>query len=154
MPLAQAACTRSAVSSRARTAAVASARKAAASYVADATPHVAGLIDRGERNASALTRIQLVLNPASSASDEDAVTAALRASGFTVVRTFANHLVIDAQGPSAAIEGLFATRMHDVTQGSFGTHYLPATAITVPASLAPYVASVTLDDVITMRNVR
>jgi hypothetical protein len=95
-----------------------------------------------------------VLNPASSASDEDAVTAALRASGFTVVRTFANHLVIDAQGPSAAIEGLFATRMHDVTQGSFGTHYLPATAITVPASLAPYVASVTLDDVITMRNVR
>jgi Tectonin domain len=119
-------------------------------YAADVVPHSAGLVDRGARAPAAVTRIQVVLRPtASVASDERAVIAVLQSAGFTVAKTFSNHLVVDADGPSSAVGALFATQLHDVVQDSYPGRYMPVAPATIPASLAPYVAGVTLDNIIT-----
>jgi Tectonin domain/Subtilase family len=128
-------------------------RGPAEAVAVDVVPHVQALADRGARAASATTRVQLVLRPtASAASDEQAVIGVLRAAGFTIVQTFGNHLVVDAEAPSAAVEGLFATRLHDVQQGN-AVRYMPVAAATIPASLAPYVAGLNLDDVVKKRHI-
>ena len=129
-------------------------RSSSTAYTTDVTPHITGLTDRGQRDENATTGFQLVLLPSSTlASDEAAVIAVLRSAGLTITKTFGNHLVVDAQGPTAAIERLFATRLHDVDQSGSGTHYLPATPITIPSSLAPYVSGVTLDDVVISKHI-
>jgi len=116
----------------------------------DVTPRVAGLADRGRRSILAQTRVQLVLRPAAGlAGDEQTALAILRQANFTIVRTFPNHLVIDAEAPSGTVERFFETQLHDVSQGAYGTRYLPAGGVTIPASLTPYAASVSLDDVVT-----
>jgi hypothetical protein len=115
----------------------------------DVTPKLRGLIDLGRRSAVAQTRIQLVLAPAPSlAASEQAATGVLETAGFTVERTFANHLVVDADAGSAAVERLFGTEMHDVAQGRYGTRYLPVRPIAIPSSLAPYVTGISLDNVV------
>jgi subtilase family serine protease len=150
MPMAQALCPNHTLSSRARgTLSIAQAsHRAAEAYQIDETPSVRGLVDEGRRSASATTAIQLVLLPGSSASDEAAVTAVLQSAGLTIAQTFANHLLVDASGPSSAVEQLFGTQLHDVTQGRYGTRYLPVAPATIPASLAPYLSGVVLDNVI------
>jgi Tectonin domain len=152
MPFAQTACTNRVnnVQSAARRPVLAVAERGPAQPVAvDVVPRVRDAVDAGPRAPGAVTGIQLVLRPGPSlASDEQAVIAVLRAAGFTVTRTFANHLVVDADGPSSAVEALFATRLHDVTQGRYGRRYMPVSGATIPASLAPYVAGVNLDDVV------
>jgi hypothetical protein len=107
------------------------------------------LADRGRRDVIAQTRIQIALRPGPSiASDESAVIAQLQAAGFTIVQTFGNHTLVDAVGPSGSIERFFGTPMHDYDQGRFGTRYGPSGPITVPASIAPYVNAVSLDNFI------
>ena len=129
------------------------ARRPAQAFRADIVPAVRGLVDRGRRSAGDRTRIQLVLQPSASlAGDEQAVIAVLQNAGFTIVKTFANHLVVDAEAPSAAVEQLFGTQLHDVAQGRFGVAYMPVTPATVPASLAPYVAGLSLDRVVTKKH--
>jgi subtilase family serine protease len=158
LPFAQTLCPNRVPSASARmTASVAAVatRRSAQAFVANATPRAAGLVDRGERLASASTLIQIVLQPSASvARDEQQAIATLEAAGLTIVKTFSNHLVIDAQGSTANIEQVFATKLHDVDQGSYGTRYMPVTSITVPASLAPFVAGVTLDNVVIMAHPR
>jgi Subtilase family/Tectonin domain len=125
---------------------------AAEATTVNVVPQVRALADRGPRAASATTRVQLVLRPTPTvATDEQAVIGALRAAGFTIVQTFGNHLVVDAEAPSSAVESLFATRMHDVQQGN-AVRYVPVSAATLPASLAPYVAGLNLDDVVQKRH--
>jgi len=80
--------------------------------------------------------------------EEQTVVGILRSAGFTIVQTFADHLVVDAQAPSSVVEQFFATQLHNVFQGAYGTHYAPSTAFVVPASLAHYVAGVTLDTLV------
>jgi subtilase family serine protease len=154
VPFMQALCPNRVPSGRARTAAAATSvavRRNAEAFTADVAPHVAALADLGERDANAMTRIQIVLQPSGTvATDEQAAIVTLQAAGLTIVKTFPNHVVVDAQGPAVNVERLFATKLHNADQGRFGTHYLPVTTITVPASLAPFVAGVTLDDVVTM----
>lgn len=82
------------------------------------------------------------------AAEESATVTALQNAGFTITQRFSNHLLVDAVGPSSAIERLFRTRMHDVYQGVNGVRYMPTTQIVVPASLAPYVSGISLDNVI------
>jgi len=114
-------------------------------------PQVRDVVDQGRRAASTQTRIQLVLRPTPTlADDEQTVIGVLGAAGFTIVKTFSNHLVVDAVGRSDAVVGLFQTQMHDVVQGRFGARYMPVTPAVIPASLAPYVAGMSLDDVVTM----
>jgi hypothetical protein len=120
----------------------------------DVTPRVFGLSDIGRRAPNAPTRIQILLRPAAGgAAAEMTVIKTLQRSGFVIVETFPNHLIVDAQGPSLAVERLFATQMHDVLQAPYGIRYMPVTRAILPAPLAPYVAGLVLDDVVTMRRV-
>ena len=116
-------------------------------YKTDATPRVADIHDEGQRPSTQLTAFQLVVLPQGDvASNEAKVRDLLISSGFTIVHTFPNHLVIDALGPTQAIESLFAATIHDVSSHNVRA-YMPANPITVPVSLAPYLAGVILDDV-------
>lgn len=74
----------------------------------------------------------------------------LRTSGFTITRTFENHLVINAEAATYAVEQLFSTEIHNVNQGKFGMRFMPVGPAIVPATLAPYTSGLTLDDVVTM----
>lgn len=119
----------------------------------DVTPRIGGLLDVGRRGQIERTRVQIVLRYTNnSASDERAVIQALQQGGFTIVRTFRNHLVVDAQAPSATVERFFRAQMENVSQGRYGTRYMPVTQAVIPASIAPYVNSISLDNVVTMHH--
>jgi hypothetical protein len=115
----------------------------------DVTPRVPGVIDLGPRSGNEATNVQLVLLP--STRNEQTVVAALRARGFTVTQTFENHLVVDAQAPAAVVSSVFATSIHNISQGRFGIRHMPTRPVTIPADLAPYISGVLLDNVVTMR---
>jgi subtilase family serine protease len=106
--------------------------------------------DLGERSSTASTRVQVVLTPAAARMGGDSnVEAILRAKGFVVTKTFADHLIVDAQGTTAQVERLFATSIHDYAQVQHGTRYAPTGSITVPATLAPFVSGVVVNNAIT-----
>ncbi|HEY9181185.1 MAG TPA: hypothetical protein VIO32_10735, partial [Candidatus Baltobacteraceae bacterium] len=86
----------------------------------------------------------------SQAADEQNVIQTLKQAGFGITRTFANHLVIDAVAPSGIVERFFRARMENVWEGAYGARYMPVTQAVIPASIAPYVSGMTLDDVVTM----
>jgi hypothetical protein len=117
-------------------------------YTVDVTPRVNDISDLGVRDGNAPTGVQIVVQPDAAASNEAAVVSALQSGGFTITQTFSDHLVVNAVAPSSTVEQFFRTRMHDVSQGRYGVRYLPTTQIVVPASIAPYTARVTLDNVI------
>lgn len=117
----------------------------------DATPSVRGLTDQGRRSSVEQTRIQIVMRPTPTlASDEETVIGLLQSAGFTIVHTFSNHMIIDADAGSSTVEQFFNTELHDVTEGRYGVRYMPVTQITIPASIAPYVAGLSLDNVVNM----
>jgi subtilase family serine protease len=119
--------------------------------VVDLRPALRALTDLGERNASERTPIQVVIRPGSDiATDEAAVIAALRAAGLAIDKQYPNHLVVDASGPTSAVEAYFSTRLHDFAQSRYGTRYAPVTTTTIPAAISSLVAGVVLDDVVTM----
>ena len=118
---------------------------------ADVVPKVRDLVYQGPRPQNQTTRIQIVLRPTATISaDERTVVAALEAAGFRITRTFGNHLVVDAEASAAAVERLFQTHIVNLAQARHGTRYAPNQAAVIPASLAPYVAGLTLDNVVTM----
>lgn len=124
-------------------------RRAALAIAVDVVPHLLGLVDNGRRSGSASTAIQIVLQPGTTiASDEQSVIGVLQAAGFQITQTFSNHLIVNAVGASSAVEQLFSTQMHDETQERYGRRYMPVTTVTLPASLAPYVAGLSLDNVV------
>jgi subtilase family serine protease len=122
----------------------------AQAYSINVTPQVRGLVDEGRKAASDQVKFQVGIVPGEDvAANEAAVVAVLQSAGFSIVQTFSNHLLVDATGSSASVERLFATEIHNALQGQGSAVYLPMTSITVPASLAPYVSGVILDDVVT-----
>jgi subtilase family serine protease len=130
-----------------------SGRRAAEAYTLDVRPAIRGLRDLGRHAVTATMRLQIVLRSSDTlASDEAHVIGALREAGLTIVQTFPNHLVVDADGPSGAIERLFNTTIDDVDQPQHGTRYAPARPVTIPASLAPYLSSVLLDNIVTFHH--
>ncbi len=112
----------------------------------DVTPRIAGLVDRGERAADAATAVQIVLH---ADADRTAVENALQQAGFSIERNFRYAGLIDAQAPAAAVEQFFGTRIHDVAQGADGMRYAPAARVVVPASIAPFVNTVSIGNVVT-----
>lgn len=128
---------------------------------APATPRVmqnvvrpSGAPDLGERAASAPTRIALVMRQTPTiAQDEQTVIADLRGAGFSIVRTFSNHLVVDAQAPASVVERYFGTRIHDFAQGRYGTHFANTQPDVLPASIAPYVNGVLTQDLVLARGI-
>jgi subtilase family serine protease len=130
-----------------------SASDRAGAYAVDVRPPaVARVPDLGERDASATMSVQIVLTPAAARMGQDGpVIATLRGAGLTVTRTFANHAIVDASGTTAQIEALFGSAIHQYAQPGHGTRYAPAAAVTIPASLAPYLSGAILDNFVTMR---
>ena len=97
--------------------------------------------------------VQIVLNLAdANAANQSRVIATLEQHGLTITKTFSNYLVIDAQGPTATVESLFHTAIHDTTQGKYGERYYPATPVTIPTAIAGIVHGVLLDNIITMKS--
>jgi len=106
--------------------------------------------DLGERSSAATMRVQVELAPGAARMGGDSnVAAILRANGFSVTKTFRNHLIVDAQGTTAQVERLFATSIHNYAQWQHGTRYAPTGSITVPADLAPFVSGVLLNNAVT-----
>jgi hypothetical protein len=134
--------------------AIAFAQHGAQAYISNALPEgISPLQDLGPRSATAATAIQLVLTPAAARAGSDgSVIGVLKQAGFSITRTFSNHLLVDASGTTAQIKSLFATTLHRYAQTGYGTCYAPSGPITVSAALAPYLSGVILDNVVTMRS--
>lgn len=108
--------------------------------------------DLGERNASSPTRVTFVLRAtANLAQNEQMVISNLQSAGFTIVRTFSNHLVVDAQAPSSIVERYFNTRIDDFMQGEYGVRFANTQPDVLPASIAPYVSGVLTQNLILAR---
>ncbi|HET9096873.1 MAG TPA: protease pro-enzyme activation domain-containing protein [Candidatus Baltobacteraceae bacterium] len=133
---------------RAAMSAVPESQTLAANTPIDVMPRVSGLVDRGRRSAGAMTGVQIVL---ASDGDRARVEAAFERAGFTIDRRYSYVQIVQAQAPSAAVERFFRTQLHDVSQSRYGTRYMPATQIALPASVAPYAQAVSLDNVVTRR---
>jgi subtilase family serine protease len=120
-------------------------------YAAHAQPvALRSAADLGERTSTTTMPIHVILTQTAARMGGDAnVAAILRANGFTVTKTFRDHVVVDAQGTTAQVERLFATAIHNYAQGQYGTRFAPAASITVPADLARFVSSVVLDNAVT-----
>lgn len=112
----------------------------------DVTPRVSGLLDRGRRSEIEMTRVQIVLG---SDTDRSAVEGALEQAGFSIDRRFQYARIVHAQAPSRIVERFFNTQLHDVVQARYGVRYMPATKVAVPQSIASYVRTVNLDNLVT-----
>lgn len=112
-------------------------------------PNVRGLADQGRRADDATTRVALVLRATSSlADDEQTVIHDLTAAGFTIVQTFPNHLLIDAQAPASVVSTYFQSTVNNFSQGQYGTRYANVTPLVIPAAIAPYVQSAVADNIV------
>ncbi len=81
--------------------------------------------------------------------DEATVIAYLQSQGFRITATYANHLVIDAQGTVGQAEQAFATQMNNYQAGDGRRFFANASLLSLPSSIAPLVASVVgLDNVV------
>jgi kumamolisin len=151
MPMAQAVCpgrvapaSLRRVGTSTNTAYSASALSIAASSV---SPMLRNTQDLGLRNGSSPTRIVVGMrNTSTVAGDVQTVASALTSSGFTILKIFANNLVIDAQAPSSVVASYFHTELHNVVQGQAGTRYANINPVTVPSTIAPYVQAVVTDN--------
>ena len=113
-------------------------------------PNVRALRDLGRRSDDAQTRIVVVLRATSTvAESEQAAISSLTSAGFSILSTYSNHLVIDAQAPGSVVASYFQTEIHDFAQGRYGTRYANVDPDVVPAAIAPYVQSVVTQNLIT-----
>jgi hypothetical protein len=111
---------------------------------------VAGLTDLGVRSSSAPTTVGILLrNTSTIHADEQAVVAALQAAGFTITQRFSNAMLVDAQAPASVVSRYFATSLHDYAQVAHGTRFSNTSALTIPATIAPYVQGIVSDDLVT-----
>ena len=95
-----------------------------------------------------LTPAQFNATYAPTVQQEQAVVTALKQAGFTVTKRYPNRTVIDATAPSAAVEQFFSTQMHNVNQGKYGQRFANLTPATVPSSIAQYVRTASLSNVV------
>jgi hypothetical protein len=124
-------------------------RGPAQAFTMSAAPNVRALANEGRRAANAPTRVAVVLRATPSVSeDEQVVIQDLTAAGFTIVQTFSNHLVIDAQAPASVVSAYFQTAVNDFAQGPYGTRYANVSPLLIPAAIAPYVQSVLADNIV------
>jgi subtilase family serine protease len=79
---------------------------------------------------------------------EQDVVRALQSGGFTVTHRYSNRTVVDATAPSSTVERFFSTEMHSVQQGKYGQRYTNTTPGMVPSSIAAYVRTASLSNVV------
>ena len=103
--------------------------------------------DLGLRNADQSTSVMLVLrNTQTMAADQRTVISSLESAGFHVTMTSGS--LVQVSGPASAVNRFFRTSVHNVSQGNYGTRYANATALTLPAAIAPYVGTVFADNLV------
>ena len=90
---------------------------------------------------------------APTAQQEQAVVTALQQQGFTVTHRYANRTIVDASAPSATVERFFATEMHTVNQGKYGTRFTNVKSATVPSNIASLVRTASLTNLVMVRTV-
>ena len=95
-----------------------------------------------------LTPAQFNNEFAPTAQQELAVMTALQNAGFTITQRYANRTIVDASAPSSTVERFFSTTMHSVSQGKYGQRYVNATAGSVPGSIASYVLTASLSNLV------
>jgi cell division septation protein DedD len=98
-----------------------------------------------------LTPAQFNAEYAPTAAQEQAVVSALQQAGFTVTQRYSNRTVVDATAPSATVERFFNTEMHTVSQGVYGERFANLKPASVPASIAAYVSTASLSNVVIAR---
>src|SRR5579875_2366391 len=112
-------------------------------------PNLRGLQDLGVRPAGTQTAIVLTLRPTPTvAEDEQRVIAHLTSAGFTIGKTYSNHLVVNAVGPSSLVSSYFDTQIHNFAQPGYGVRYANVSPVVIPASIAAYVQGVIIDNLI------
>lgn len=111
-------------------------------------PMTRGLTSAMRRSPTQVTRIQVVLAQPSP-TDETAVVQALRSAGFTIIKIYPVHTLVDAEAPAATIEHYFGTDISNVTEGRFGQRYTNVRPVTVPSGIAPYVRTIIANDLVT-----
>ncbi len=99
-----------------------------------------------------LTRRQFDNFFAPTMAQEMQVIRALRNSGFRITHLFPNRTIVDAIAPTRAVENFFGTEIHSVVQfrrgRSLGVHYTNVRPVTVPAGIARFVKTVSVNDLI------
>ncbi|HET9918444.1 MAG TPA: S53 family peptidase, partial [Ktedonobacteraceae bacterium] len=84
-----------------------------------------------------------------SPASEAAVLAFLRAQGFTITRTYANHLLIDVSGTVEQAEQAFQVQINNYQASNGKRFFANGDAPSLPSDVAPFVASVAgLDNVV------
>ncbi|HKU67608.1 MAG TPA: protease pro-enzyme activation domain-containing protein [Candidatus Baltobacteraceae bacterium] len=79
---------------------------------------------------------------------EQAVVKALQGAGFTVTHRYSNRTVVDASAASSTVETFFSTQMHTLSQGRYGERFANLTAASVPSTIASYVLTASLSNVV------
>jgi hypothetical protein len=79
---------------------------------------------------------------------EQAVVTALQNAGFTITHRYSNRTLVDASAPSSTVERFFSTEIHSVQQGKYGQRYANVTTATVPSSIAQYISTASLSNVV------
>jgi len=79
------------------------------------------------------------------------VVATLQAAGLRVTQAFPNRTLLDVQGTSAAAEAFFGTEVHTVVQAQYGARFANVKPLTVPATIASFVSSVGLSNLVVAR---
>ncbi|HLH62189.1 MAG TPA: S53 family peptidase [Ktedonobacteraceae bacterium] len=78
---------------------------------------------------------------------EAAIASFLRSYGFKITATYSNHLLVDAVGTVAQAEAAFQVRINNYRTDNGHLFYANAATPTLPANVAPFVASISgLDD--------
>jgi Pro-kumamolisin, activation domain/Subtilase family len=98
-----------------------------------------------------LTRQEFLDRYAPTVAQEQHVVDVLRAAGLTVTHRYANHTVIDASGATRNVERLFATEIHDFSQGRHGTRFANVKPLVIPSKLASLVLTANADTIVHVR---
>ena len=98
-----------------------------------------------------LTRAEFNERFAPTRQQERAVIKALTHAGFTITKRFSNRTIVDASAPSSVVERFFSTQMHTLDQGKYGRRFAPATRAIVPVSIASFVRTVSLSNLVIAR---
>jgi kumamolisin len=99
-----------------------------------------------------LTPAQFAARFGPTQADHDAVVAALRKAGFSILRTYPNRTVIDAAAPAGVAGAYFQTAFHLFDQAGHGQRYGNVTAATLPEDISAQVETVAgLDNIVRRR---
>jgi subtilase family serine protease len=100
-----------------------------------------------------LTPKQFQERYAPTAAQEERVVRELQRAGFKIAERFPNRTIVDVTARTSVAERFFSTEIHSVRQGKHGERYTNVTPATVPATIAPLVRDVSINNLVVVRTV-